>query len=140
MILSVTLGVLYLATGIWEFLSVVGIAPQVVTRTDPLDSLIMLVIGSVFLTGTGPLRRNEEEGIAFPIVGLILSTIVFALGVVVFLTNALGWALALEDWEEWVPATNITMSMITYVGVLIVGIIMRFAKTTGRSTEEGIHQ
>ncbi|MGQ4871060.1 MAG: hypothetical protein ACP6IT_04410 [Candidatus Thorarchaeota archaeon] len=140
MVLSVTLGVLYLATGIWEFLSVVGIAPLVVARPDPLDSLIMFVIGSVFLTGTKLLRRNKEEGIAFPIVGLILSTIVFALGLVVLLTNALGWALGLEDWEGWMPAMNITMSMITYVGVLVVGVIMRVAKTTRRSTEEGTRQ
>ncbi|RLI48405.1 MAG: hypothetical protein DRO73_09355, partial [Candidatus Thorarchaeota archaeon] len=107
MIISVTLGLLYLACGIWEFFSVVGIAPLVVAKPDLLDSLIMLVISSVFLTGTRPLRRNEEEGIAFPIVGLILSTIVFALGLVVLLTNALGWALGLEDWEGWMPAMNV---------------------------------
>jgi len=140
MIISVTLGLLYLACGIWEFFSVVGIAPLVVAKPDLLDSLIMLVISSVFLTGTRPLRRNEEEGIAFPIVGLILSTIVFALGLVVLLTNALGWALGLEDWEGWMPAMNVTMSTITYVGVLVVGVIMRVAKTTRRSAEEGARQ
>jgi len=140
MVLSVTLGVLYLACGVWEFFSVVGIAPLDLARPDPLDSLIMLVIGSVFLTGTKPLRRNEEEGIAFPIVGLILSTIVFALGVVVLLTNAIGWALGLEDWEGWMPAMNVTMSLITYVGVLVVGIVMRVAKTTRKSVEEGARQ
>jgi hypothetical protein len=67
-------------------------------------------VASVFLTGYKPLSQNNQEGYAFIAVGYILAAVMFALQVLVILTNALGWILQFEDWLAWNILNDITPS------------------------------
>ncbi len=93
---------------------------------DPFNSLMLIIVGSVFIAGTKSLAERKKEGYAFTIVGAILGAILFILQLLVLASNALGWALGFEDWRTWNIIDDISASIwifgliiLAYVGLRV---------------------
>ncbi|MFW9869733.1 MAG: hypothetical protein ACFFEL_08925, partial [Candidatus Thorarchaeota archaeon] len=95
------------------------IAP-IIGFTDLVGGFLLMIVASVFLTGVSPLSNNTQEGYAYIAVGYILAAVMFALQVLVILTNALGWFLQFEDWLAWNIINDITPSLWMFV-ILMAG-------------------
>jgi hypothetical protein len=109
-ILTLSIGMGYLAVGIVQIMTSIGIIPPIIGFTDLIGGFLLIIVASVFLTGYKPLSQNNQEGYAFIAVGYILAAVMFALQVLVILTNALGWILQFEDWLAWNILNDITPS------------------------------
>lgn len=119
-ILTLSIGLGYLVVGIIQVLASIGIIPSIVGFTDIIGGFLLIIVASVFLTGYRPLSQNNQEGYAFIAVGYILAAVMFALQVLVILTNALGWLLQFEDWLAWNVINDITPSFWMFL-VLMTG-------------------
>jgi hypothetical protein len=118
--LTLSIGLGYLVVGIIQVLASIGIIPSIVGFTDIIGGFLLIIVASVFLTGYRPLSQNNQEGYAFIAVGYILAAVMFALQVLVILTNALGWLLQFEDWLAWNVINDITPSFWMFL-VLMTG-------------------
>ena len=119
-ILTLAIGLGYLVVGIIQVLASIGLIPPIVGFTDLIGGFLLIIVASVFLTGYRPLAQNNEEGYAFIAVGYILAAVMFALQVLVILTNALGWILRFEDWLAWNIVGDITPSFWMFL-ILMTG-------------------
>jgi hypothetical protein len=109
-ILTLVIGLGYFVVGVIQILSSIGIIAPIIGFTDLIGGFLLIIVASVFLTGYRPLSENNQEGYAFIAVGYILAAVMFALQVLVILTNALGWVLAFDDWLAWNIVNDITPS------------------------------
>ncbi|MFX0056105.1 MAG: hypothetical protein ACFFAD_14350 [Candidatus Hermodarchaeota archaeon] len=117
------LGMVYLAGGFLWFISSIGIAVPIRVPSDPISSLMLIIISMVFLAGVKPLHRGEREGFAYIAVGIFLAGILFVLQLVILSTNSLGWILGFEDWVAWTPLLDITPTVwLFFIVLLIFGI------------------
>ena len=114
------LGMVYLIGGFLWFISSIGITIPFPASSDPISSLMLMIVSGVFLAGVGPLRRNDREGYAYIAVGIFLAGILFVLQLVTLGTNYLGWILGFEDWITWTLLTDVTPTV--WLFLLIVGI------------------
>ncbi|MFW9889760.1 MAG: hypothetical protein ACFFER_16350 [Candidatus Thorarchaeota archaeon] len=120
---SFILGMVYLAGGLLWFISSIGITIPFPVTSDPVSSLMLVIVSIVFLAGVNPLRRDEKEGIAYIAVGIFLAGILFVLQMVILSTNYLGWILGFEDWIAWSPILDITPTVwLFFIVLLIFGI------------------
>ena len=119
-ILTLSIGLGYLIVGIIQILSSIGLIPPIAGFTDIIGGFLLIIVASVFLTGYRPLSENNQEGYAFIAVGYILAAVMFALQVLVILTNALGWILQFEDWLAWNIMNDITPSFWMFL-ILMTG-------------------
>jgi hypothetical protein len=119
-ILALLAGLAYAAVGILQVLVSFGFIPPIIGFTDILGGFLLIIIAAVFLTGVRPLSKDDQEGYAFIAVGYILAAILFALQVMVIITNALGWVLQFEDWLSWSIFNDITPSLWLFV-ILMTG-------------------
>ncbi len=119
-ILALVAGLAYAAVGILQVLVSFGFIPPIIGFTDILGGFLLIIIAAVFLTGVRPLSKDDQEGYAFIAVGYILAGILFALQVMVIITNALGWILQFEDWLSWSIFNDITPSLWLFV-ILMTG-------------------
>ena len=110
-ILALVVGLAYAGVGILQILIAFGILPPFIGFGDILGGFLLLVVAAVFLTGVRPLTKDNQEGYAFIAVGYILAAILFALQVMVIITNGLGWFLQFEDWLGWNLLNDITPSL-----------------------------
>ncbi|MHA1948673.1 MAG: hypothetical protein ACXAAO_11750 [Candidatus Thorarchaeota archaeon] len=109
-VLTLAIGVGYFLVGFIQILSSVGIIAPIIGFTDLIGGFLLIIVASVFFTGYKPLSENNQEGYAFIAVGYILAAVMFALQVLVILTNALGWFLQFEAWLSWNILNDITPS------------------------------
>ncbi len=114
------LGMVYLTGGLLWFISSIGISFPFPSSSDPISSLMLMIVSMVFLAGVGPLRRGDREGFAYIAVGIFLAGILFVLQLFILATNSLGWILGFEDWLSWTPLSDITPTV--WLFLLIVGI------------------
>ncbi len=114
------IGLGYLLVGSIQVLSSIGIIAPIIGFSDLIGGFLLIIVALVFLTGIRPLSENNNEGYAFIIVGYILAALLFALQVLVILTNALGWVLQFEDWIIWNISNNITPSLWMFI-ILLTG-------------------
>ncbi|TFG30222.1 hypothetical protein EU527_14780 [Candidatus Thorarchaeota archaeon] len=114
-ILTLVAGISYGVVGVIQVLVSLGILPVIIGFTDLVGGLLLIIVGAVFLTGVRPLSNNEQEGYAFIAVGYILAAILFALQVMVIITNAMGWVLGYEDWLGWNILNDITPSFWMFI-------------------------
>jgi hypothetical protein len=119
-IFTLFIGICYLMVGFVQILSSVGIIAPISGFTDLVGGFLLMIVASVFLTGVKPLSKNNQEGYAYIAVGYILAAVMFALQVLVILTNALGWFLHFEDWLAWNIINDITPSLWMFV-ILMAG-------------------
>ncbi|MGY5863184.1 MAG: hypothetical protein RTV41_01125 [Candidatus Thorarchaeota archaeon] len=109
-LLTFVIGLGYFVVGVVQILSSIGIITPIVGFTDLIGGFLLVIVAAVFLTGYSPLSKNNQEGYAFIAVGYILAAVMFALQVLVILTNALGWLLRFDDWLAWNIINDITPS------------------------------
>jgi len=119
-LLTLAIGLGYFVVGIVQIFSSIGLIPPIVGFTDIIGGFLLIIVASVFLTGYRPLSENNQEGYAFIAVGYILAAVMFALQVLVILTNALGWILQFEDWLAWNIMNDITPSFWMFL-ILMTG-------------------
>ncbi len=117
---TLVIGLGYLLVGSIQILSSIGIIAPIIGFSDLIGGLLLIIVALVFLTGIKPLSENNHEGFAFIVVGYILAAVLFALQVLVILTNALGWVLQFEDWIIWNISNDITPSLWMFI-ILMTG-------------------
>jgi len=113
--LALVVGLAYASVGTIQVFIALGFIAPIIGFTDLVGGLLLIIIAAVFLTGVKPLSRNEQEGYAFIAVGYILAAILFALQVLVIITNALGWFLRFNNWLQWNVLNDITPSLWLFV-------------------------
>lgn len=142
-ILTLLIGISYAIVGVVQITVSVGIIAPIVGFGDFVGGLLLVIVAAVFLTGVMPLSKNEQEGYAFIAVGYILAAILFALQIMIIITNAMGWVFRFEDWLEWnilndfTPALWMFIILMTSTGALwILGNLRE--KLAPKRTREGI--
>lgn len=110
-ILALITGLSYGGIGFLQLLVSLQIVAPITGFNDLIGGFLLIIVGTVFLTGVKPLSKDEKEGYSFIAVGYVLAAILFALQVMVIITNALGWILQFEDWLAWNIYNDITPSL-----------------------------
>ena len=128
LVLTIILGLAYGVLGFIEMIVGVGLLQPVLGARDLISGFALFIISLVFFAGVKPLARDEEEGFAFIVVGVILAAVVFILQLVLMGTHLLGWILQLEEWVEWNIITDVTPSLWMF---LIVVTILGILKVSG---------
>ncbi len=140
-ILALIIGLAYAIAGILQIIVGLGLIAPLPGFNDIIGGFLLIIVAAVFLTGVLPLSKNEQEGYAFITVGYILAAILFALQILVIITNTLGWLLRFEDWISWNIINDITPSLwmflilMTSTGVLWIFGNLREKLAPKRSTE-----
>lgn len=134
--LSLLFGWLYVVVGIADIMGTLGFIAQVFTTGDVIASMMMIIVGTVYITGTPSLHRREREGYAFTLVATTLAAILFVLHVLVFASNGLGWLLGFEDWIGWNALSDLTPPIWLFLLILLAMGILRSRKLLGG--EKGI--
>ncbi len=119
-ILALITALSYGGIGVLQILVSLQIVAPITGFSDLIGGILLIIVGSIFLTGVKPLSRNEKEGYAFIAVGYGLAGILFALQVMVIATNALGWILQFEDWLAWNIYIDITPSLWIFLILMII--------------------
>jgi hypothetical protein len=115
-IYSFAIGVLYAIFGFLEILvgwgALVGtgvslippleIAGVNVVPPDVFGGLMLIIIGTVYLTGVKQQAKGEREGLSFLLVGSLLAAIFFGVYLMIMLANGVGYVFQFEDWIEWI--------------------------------------
>jgi hypothetical protein len=114
-ILSLIAGLSYASVGVVQLLVSIGLIGPVTGFTDLVGGFLLIIVAAVFLTGVRPLLREEQEGYAFIAVGYILAAVLFALQILVILTNSLGWLLGFQNWLDWNIFNDITPSLWMFI-------------------------
>ena len=114
-VLTLIIGIAYLCVGVVQILSSLQLITPLVGFSDLIGGFLLIIVASVFLTGVQPLSKNNQEGYAFIAVGYILAALLFALQILVILTNGFGWFLRFEDWIAWNIWTDITPSLWMFI-------------------------
>ena len=114
-VLTSAIGIAYLCVGVLQIFSSLQLITPLVGFSDLIGGFLLIIVASVFLTGTKPLSKNNQEGYAFIAVGYILAALLFGLQILVIITNSLGWFLRFEDWIAWSIWNDITPSLWMFV-------------------------
>lgn len=119
-VFTLVTGIAYLCVGVVQILSSLQLIPPLIGFSDLTGGFLLIIVASVFLTGVRPLSENNKEGYAFIAVGYILAALLFALQILVILTNSFGWFLRFEDWIAWSIWSDITPSLWMFI-ILMTG-------------------
>jgi hypothetical protein len=114
-ILSLAAGLSYAGVGVLQLLVSVGLVGPIVGFTDIVGGFLLIIVAAVFLTGVRPLSKDEQEGYAFIAVGYILAAVLFALQILVILTDGLGWLLGFQNWLDWNIFNDVTPSLWMFI-------------------------
>ncbi len=134
--LSGLFGLAYLIIGLVYLLSAVGVIMPLAGASDPIASLMLLIVAIVYLTGVPMLSRGNREGYAFTLVATLLAALLFFLQILVLASNALGWLLRFSDWANWTILQDVGPSLWLFMFVLMA---MAFLKVSGRlGGEKGV--
>ncbi len=117
--LALVVGLAYAGVGTIQVLVTLGFIAPIIGFTDLIGGFLLIKVAAVFLTGVKPLSRDEQEGYAFIAVGYILAAVLFALQIMVIITNALGWILQFENWLGWNFLNDLTPSLWLFVILVI---------------------
>ncbi|MCD6263368.1 hypothetical protein J7L60_03030 [Candidatus Bathyarchaeota archaeon] len=103
---SALIGLLYAFLGFMEILTGLGLSGGILSKIlfmkgDMIAGAVLITTGVVYLAGVGSLSRGEREGLSFVVVGVLLSTVIFALYLSIMGANALGYILGFEGWVDW---------------------------------------
>ncbi len=129
--LSFLFGSLYIFIGLIDIFSALGYYTLPYTSGDIIASLMMVIVGTVYISGTPSLHNGEREGYAYTLVATTLASILFLLQVLVLGSNALGWLLQFEDWMQWNAFTDLTPPIWVFSLILITMGILRISGQLG---------
>ena len=95
-------GVLYIFAGILQALVGAGLFTLPLVPGSIMGAFVLIVIGSVFLSGHRELSRSDPEGQAFIFVGILLSILFGILYLLVMGADTISaYLLGSEDFEDW---------------------------------------
>ncbi len=117
--LALLMGIVYLVGGLLWLLASLGLPVPFPAIDDSISAAVLVVVAAVFLSGVGPLRQGDREGLGFIAVGVLLAGIMFALQLVILSTSFLGWTLGLEDWISWNLAMSLTPTVWLFLLVIL---------------------
>ncbi|MFW9907568.1 MAG: hypothetical protein ACFFEF_03260 [Candidatus Thorarchaeota archaeon] len=126
---NAVLGALYTIIGFLYLILGFGYTFSLPGSSDMISSLMLVIVGSVYLTGLKPLRDRQFEGYAYTLVASGLAAVLFALHLIVIGTNALGRLLAFDDWINWSPLDDFSPAIWLFFVILIAA---AYLKLTGR--------
>ena len=130
-VLSLFIGVLYFGAGIISLSIGIGLIQPIPGFGDLIGSIMIIIVGIVYLSGVKPLSKGDEGAYAFSIVATGLAVLLFILQIIIIGTNALGWGLGLEDWITWNIMDDITPSFWLFIIVMIVIGVLRATHRIG---------
>lgn len=113
--LAMVVGLAYVGVGIIQVSVALGFVGPIIGFTDLVGGFLLIIVAAVFFTGVRPLSKEEDEGYAYIAVGYILAAVLFALQILVIITNALGWFLRFENWLSWNILNDITPSLWLFI-------------------------
>jgi hypothetical protein len=134
--LSGLFGLAYLVFGFVYLLSGVGVIMPLPGASDPIASLMLVIVSIVYLSGTPMLSRGDREGYAFPLVATILAALLFFLQILVLASDTLGWLLGFSDWATWTALQDASPSLWLFLLVLTTMAFLKFSNRLGG--EKGI--
>lgn len=134
--LSGLFGLAYLLTGLVYLLSGIGAVIPLPGASDPIASLMLIIVSIVYLAGVPVLSRGNRDGYAFTLVATILAALLFFLQVLVLASDALGWVLGYSGWADWTVYQDAAPSLWLFMFVLMAMAILKFAGKLGG--EKGI--
>ena len=114
-ILALVIGLAYSGAGFVQVFVALGFIGPIIGFTDLVGGFLLIIVAAVFLTGVRPLSKDEQEGYAFIAVGYILAAVLFALQIMVIITNLLGWFLRYENWLGWNVLNDINPSLWLFI-------------------------
>ena len=117
--LAFVVGLAYAGVGVVQVLVAFGFIGPFIGFSDLVGGFLLIIVAAVFLTGVKPLSKNDQEGYAFIAVGYILAAVLFALQIMVIITNLLGWLFQFEAWLLWNILNDITPSLWLFVILVI---------------------
>ena len=117
--LACVVGLAYAGVGVVQVLVAFGFLGPFIGFSDLVGGFLLIIVDAVFLTGVKPLSKNDQEGYAFIAVGYILAAVLFALQIMVIITNLLGWLFQFEVWLLWNILNDITPSLWLFVMLVI---------------------
>lgn len=105
---SLILGSLYILFGILQAIASTGIVDILLVPGNIMGTFVLTVIGSVFLFGHKELEEGINEGVAYIVVGIMLSLIFGALYLLVMGADAVSaYILSSEDFQDWTPLDDL---------------------------------
>jgi len=102
MTFSLITGALYIVFGILQAIAATGLVDIPLVPGNAMGVLVLVVIGATFLFGYNELNQGINEGVAYLMVGIVLSLIFGLLYVLVLSADAVSaYVVGSEDFEEW---------------------------------------
>jgi len=112
---SLAIGTAYAVFGFLEILigwsELVGTGVRLIPPTelggtnlvppDTFGGIMLIIIGTVYLTGVRQQARGDREGLSFLLVGSLLAAVYFAIYMALMIANGVGYVFQFEDWLEW---------------------------------------
>lgn len=130
-IFSAIVGSVYMLTGVFQFIfslysilyfeeinnSKFAVLDILLSRSDPMGALILILIASIFLYGFIELRKGFQEGIAYVYVGVLIALIFAAVSFLIISANFIDAnMLHNPEMSSWRLDQNI--KPIFYLGIL----------------------
>lgn len=134
--LSGLFGLAYLIIGLVYFLSGIGIVMPLAGASDPIASLMLVIVSIVYIAGIPMLSKGKREGYAFTLVATLLAALLFFLQILALASDALGWLLGYSGWASWTVFQDAAPSLWLFMFVLMAMAILKFAGKLGG--EKGI--
>ncbi|MBP2030705.1 hypothetical protein J2755_001653 [Methanohalophilus levihalophilus] len=122
---SFILGLSYSLAGIVQIGKGIGLlnsafAESLFIPGETAGGFVLLVVGAVFIAGWNTFRADQQEGIAYVYVGILLSLIFAAVYMLSMVANGMeAYLLSAEGFENWTPLSDLKPAV--YLGLAALG-------------------
>lgn len=112
-------GIMYVLFGVLQTVAATGFIDIPLVPGNIMGALVLVVIGSVFLFGYKELKEGIAGGVAFIVVGIMLSVIFGVLYLLVMGADTISaYVLSSEDFQNWSPLDDLRPEL--YLSLLSV--------------------
>ena len=134
MVFGSIVGVVYLTFGLIQLMVSFGIifghelsgllSKRLYIPNDLLGSLILILIGCIFLFGTSKLNHWNPDGTAFIFVGIFLALVFMTIYLIMILANAIeAYLITSAEFVDWTPLNDLKPGI--YLGLLpLIGLLI----------------
>ena len=112
-------GILYILFGVLQAVAATGYIEIPLVPGNIMGAFVLVVIGLVFLFGYKELKDGIAGGVAFIVVGIMLSVIFGVLYLLVMGADTISaYVLSSEDFQDWTPLDDLRPEL--YLSLLSV--------------------
>ena len=112
-------GILYILFGVLQTVAATGFIGIPLVPGNIMGAFVLVVIGLVFLFGYKELKDGIAGGVAFIVVGIMLSVIFGVLYLLVMGADTISaYVLSSEDFQDWTPLDDLRPEL--YLSLLSV--------------------